>query len=353
MIKPLTSLRFFFAFMVFLSHLNFLYGIDKESKVNLDSFVKIHIAFSEGYLGVSFFFILSGFILTYNYCDKFKEKSINFKSYLRARFFRIIPLHWLTLLVSIILSAPYVNDITNYILKVASNASLIQSFIPLQEYFFSFNGVSWSISNEMFFYVLFPFLVIWIYKRKANYYIASILLLIPLILLFIFKNHEYSYWLFYINPLLRVFDFVLGILIFKVYQKLKSLQIKFNPTFLEFIAISVLVLFLFFKEEIHQSFRWSVYYWIPMLLVILVFALQEGKISKLLSHHFFVLLGEISFSFYMIHQIVIKLLWAVNFKLKIIESSILVVLLAFFISIVLSYVTYKYFEIPINRKFKK
>ena len=104
MIKPLTSLRFFFALMVFLSHIGFLYGIDKQSQVDLDFFAKEFIAFKEGYLGVSFFFILSGFILTYNYSEKFKNKAITYKDYMRARFFRIVPLHWLTLLISIVLS---------------------------------------------------------------------------------------------------------------------------------------------------------------------------------------------------------------------------------------------------------
>ena len=66
MIKPLTSLRFFFALFVFLSHLYFL----KASEFYIDIFENF---FSEGFLGVSFFFILSGFILAYNYEDKILE----------------------------------------------------------------------------------------------------------------------------------------------------------------------------------------------------------------------------------------------------------------------------------------
>ena len=58
MIKPLTSLRFFFAFMVFVSHIGF---------VNIESplyhWLKRNV-FSEGLLGVSFFFILSGFVIS-------------------------------------------------------------------------------------------------------------------------------------------------------------------------------------------------------------------------------------------------------------------------------------------------
>lgn len=64
MIKPLTSLRFIFAFMVFASHLGFL----NKSESNVLHWVYDSV-FHEGYIGVSFFFILSGFILAYNYQD--------------------------------------------------------------------------------------------------------------------------------------------------------------------------------------------------------------------------------------------------------------------------------------------
>ena len=63
MINSLTSLRLFFALLVFASHLEI---INK-------SFAK-HI-FLEGYVGVSFFFILSGFIIAYNYSDRVSTPS--------------------------------------------------------------------------------------------------------------------------------------------------------------------------------------------------------------------------------------------------------------------------------------
>ena len=353
MIKPLTSLRFFFALMVFLSHLGFLYGIDKNTEVALDSFVREYISFKEGYLGVSFFFILSGFILSYNYLDKFKNKTISYKNYMRARFFRIVPLHWLTLIVSIFLSIAYIKDILNFLLKLGTNIFLLQSFIPVKEFYFGFNGVSWSISNEMFFYALFPFLTLWIYKNNRNYSLATLSLTIPIFGLILYHNHPNSHWLFYINPFFRIFDFIIGILLFKVYLKLKEFNFKINFTFVEITAILLLVCFVSFKDQVHQSFRWSIYYWIPMTWIILVFSLAKGLISKILSHKSLLLLGEISFSFYMIHQLVIKVLWALNFKLHFTKSSILITLLSFLISVVLSYIAYNFFEKPINKRFKK
>src|ERR1700739_1236064 len=96
MIKPLTSLRFLFALMVFLSHLQFVQ--DKTlAKVYVDFF-------KEGRLGVSFFFILSGFILSLTYKQKITAGTVSKKEFWVARFARIYPLHIITFLVSIYIS---------------------------------------------------------------------------------------------------------------------------------------------------------------------------------------------------------------------------------------------------------
>ena len=97
MIKPLTSLRFFFAFCVFLCHLYFL----RESKFFHSIFTNV---LSEGFLGVGFFFILSGFILALNYKDKFRKKTISLKKFYISRFARIYPMHFITLLAAIPIS---------------------------------------------------------------------------------------------------------------------------------------------------------------------------------------------------------------------------------------------------------
>ena len=73
MINTLTSLRFIFALMVFGAH---CYTIDK--------FFDTHF-FKEGFVGVSFFFVLSGFIIAYNYQKKFSENKIAKRAFWVAR----------------------------------------------------------------------------------------------------------------------------------------------------------------------------------------------------------------------------------------------------------------------------
>ena len=69
MINTLTSLRFIFAMMVFGAH---CYVIDNHFNIHF---------FKEGFVGVSFFFMLSGFIIAYNYQKKFSENKITKRTF--------------------------------------------------------------------------------------------------------------------------------------------------------------------------------------------------------------------------------------------------------------------------------
>ncbi len=73
MINTLTSLRFIFAMMVFGAH---CYVIDNHFDIHF---------FKEGFVGVSFFFMLSGFIIAYNYQKKFSENKITKRTFWIAR----------------------------------------------------------------------------------------------------------------------------------------------------------------------------------------------------------------------------------------------------------------------------
>jgi len=152
LIKPLTSFRFIAAFAVFASHLFYLESFNDTKWI----FENI---FYEGYLGVTFFFILSGFILTYNYYNKFDElNKTKVKSFLKARIARIYPVYVLTFLIAIPLSIVGIlkEPLTSFFVALI-NLLMLQSFVPISKVYFSYNAPSWSISNEMFFLYYFLF----------------------------------------------------------------------------------------------------------------------------------------------------------------------------------------------------
>jgi len=349
MLKPLTSLRFVFAYMVFAGHLGGLFLQYNENFLT-DTFAS-YLSISEGYLGVSFFFILSGFILSFKYKDAFLNKTITFKKFILSRIFRIYPLHFLTFIFAFYLS--YYNNLDDitFWLKSLANVSLVQSFIPIKEYFFSFNGVSWSISNEMFFYVAFPVLIFLFSKFKKYIFLV---LLIPLLIIIARQSEDVNHWVYYINPLFRIADFFLGIVLHHLYIKYKDHKVlKDHATVLEITAILTFLGFYFFKDHVHQDYRWSLYYWLPMTFLIFIFAMQSGRISKILSKRVCMWLGEISFAFYMIHQLVINVLWILNYKFRFFENGYLLILTALLLSILGSGILYRYFEMPINKYLRK
>ncbi|GGG08825.1 acyltransferase [Dokdonia pacifica] len=349
MLKPLTSLRFVFAYMVFSGHLGGLFLSYNEDFLT-DTYAS-YLSMSEGYLGVSFFFILSGFILSFKYKDAFLQKKIPFKKFILARIFRIYPLHILTFGVAFLLSYyGRLGDITFW-LKSVANTLLVQSFIPAKEYFFSFNGVSWSISNEMFFYTLFPLLLLAVALLRK--YILLVLL-IPILIIAFVPSTDANHWVYYINPLFRVFDFILGILLFDMYTRYKEhAWIQKNATLLEVISIAFFSMCYIFRSGVSQDFRWSIYYWLPMAFLIFIFSFQRGIISHILSKKTLIWLGEISFAFYMIHQLVIQVLWIVNYKFRLFENGYLLIAVAFIISVLGSGILYRYFEKPLNIYLRK
>ncbi len=342
MIKPLTSLRFFFAWFVFTSHISFV-STDSE----IYNWLQRNVFF-EGYLGVSFFFILSGFVLAHSYKKKIETQTVSKRKFWIARFARIYPLHFLTL----IIITPYILVTSGFsVIKFITNLFLIQSFIPIQDFFYSFNSPSWSISDEMFFYLLFPFYIIIFNKYTWIKY------LFPCIILFFFYIIPVSHhkFFFYINPVLRSFDFILGILLcFSFHnQRFKKL---FNTYLLasivEFSCIILFLVFFIFHNFIHRSLRFSIYYWIPMCFIIYTFAYQKGIISKILSNKWLVLLGEISFAFYMFHYVVILYtVWIKEIYFKNI-SDFIVVIFIFTLTLIISYLSFMYYEKPLNKWIK-
>ena len=233
MIKPLTSLRFLFAFMIFVHHMTFL----AKSKSATLRWIHESIL-KEGFIGVSFFFILSGFILAYNYRDSMLNQKISKSNFYVARIARIYPLHLLTLLIAVPITIKNADfQLSLWFKQLFFNSTLTQSFVPMKKIYFSFNSPSWSISNELFFYLLFPFLLVLISKLKILKYskglLTPFLLLLPILML-VFPPIYYKD-LFYINPFFRVFDFIIGILLFELYLNIKKSEKVFNYNALEFL----------------------------------------------------------------------------------------------------------------------
>src|SRR5688572_1698523 len=167
-LHPLTSLRFFAAIGVVFYH---TYATFLPSKP-FPAFVDRSIAL--GFLGVSCFFVLSGFILAYNYLDPPGSGSSGTvragpRSFLIARFARIYPLYLLGLLIHAPFIVAYrfsneasaITALGKLIVSFGVNAGLAQGWLAQLKG--GWNPPGWSLSAEAFFYLVFPFVapIVW------------------------------------------------------------------------------------------------------------------------------------------------------------------------------------------------
>jgi exopolysaccharide production protein ExoZ len=162
-----------------------------------------------GIYGVSIFYVLSGLTLYYVYNDRMIPSKEDILSFFKKRVFRILPLLWLVTIISILL-AQKKPDLIDLLL----NLSGLFGFVAWDKYFSI--GV-WSIGNELVFYVFLPFFILFAKKVKPLM-VALSLAILGLYLYFAFVKLTpdltlSEQWKNYVNPLNQVFLFLGGFLI--------------------------------------------------------------------------------------------------------------------------------------------
>ena len=163
-LSNLTPLRGIAALLTVVFHVDLMLGNGGDLLLKF----KDSMLINRMYLMVDFFFVLSGFIMYHVYSQYFKEavSSAAFKRFTIARFARVYPLHFFTLLFTALiwlvaaqLGLPQISVLQceNSAYSFITNILLLHSMNFHQ--WFSFNHASWSISTEWWMYMLFPFLV--------------------------------------------------------------------------------------------------------------------------------------------------------------------------------------------------
>lgn len=295
MINSLQTWRFVFALMIFHHHF--------FSNPQIAQF---------GYLPVTFFFILSGYVMSIGYEQKVCDVSFSYKAFISKRLIRIVPINLFCLFLALIL--PIIDDVANHHISFAKflyavpDTLLIQSWIPIKSIYFSNNSVAWFLSSMFFCYLVFPYLLRSIRGRYG--WMIMALSLIVYFSIISFLEGKWIHALVYVSPFFRVLDFMIGIMLyFCIKGKYNEQHEPFKATLLELFAIAVVVLSLLLFSQIPERYSSAALYWIPSLSLISMFTISErlgGAISRLFSKSWLVYLGVLSFPFYMMHLVVIR-----------------------------------------------
>ncbi len=283
---------------------------------------RVSATFSLGYVGVSFFFLLSGFILTYGYHRAFAAgiDLRTLRAFYVARIARVYPLHLVTLPLMILCLA-YLGanpvwtgvDAQTRLGAIAAGAFLIQGWFPDRVIHFGGNGPAWSISVEAFFYALFPvlaFALLRLFRRSSprvvlvvagGLWLAATLVLAP-------QQAAFDDWRFYVFPPARLVDFVVGMLLGIAFlRRDPEAAWPLRATSVEMLAVAAAALVIYASPLFPLSLRFSAGVMPAWACVIFVFAWRRGAISRLLEHPVLVRLGEVSYAFYLVHLAVIDI----------------------------------------------
>jgi peptidoglycan/LPS O-acetylase OafA/YrhL len=198
-LDALTGLRFWFAFLVVAHHsLEHWFGGG------------VHVVADFGYIGVDFFFVLSGFVLTWS-----ARPDVGPLRFWWNRVARIWPLHLTTLVLAVVVGVGVAVSGSGLV----PNLLLLQAWWPQQHVYFGFNAVSWSLSCEVFFYLCFPLLYRWLSAlspvRRVQVVVAITLALLVYPGLFSLtvapRDPAGWEWTTYVLPLWRLGEFAVGI----------------------------------------------------------------------------------------------------------------------------------------------
>lgn len=352
-LDSLTGLRFFAALSVFVCHSSYLAlptFADRHTNV-----VFHEIANQFGGLGVAFFFVLSGFVLTWS--ARPGDRGADFY---RRRFVKILPLYYVTGAAAVAVFwdlGVHGQDMLTYF-------TLTQAWIPNAKHNFVVLPPGWSLAVEAVFYLVFP-LVIARFKAARPRTVWTGLAVcvagtfVMPVLAYVLPAGDtklvsepsvtgFQLWFAYVFPLGRLFDFFAG-----MFAALLVTSGRFPRISLPWVLAS------FVPAYAVASYSPVLFGWRAPLIVscvlLIVAAAQRDVAGRpgFLSSRGMVALGNASFAFYLCHYL---LLYTLNVKVLHgpFDSAAAVAVylaLALAISLGVAGLLYRWVEMPLVRRF--
>ena len=335
------------------------------------------------YFGMSIFFVLSGFVIYYNYARTFQSGSwvLNAYEFAVARFARLFPLYALVVVffLDYLPPTPFLHAPE----FVISYLTLTQSWFNLQYVAFP---PAWSISTECFFYLFFALCMLLPSQRQSFLQIKRnaviVYIMAMFLLLFVFhhqqavlgiiepyfkqpSNPDLKLWLLYYCPYVRIFEFIMGMYAAKLYLategEVTSEHAERKASLVSVMAVLVMLglvagnMLQFFSSESSVSLLAMNFAYAPFLAYILYAASRYNIfVTRLCSKRWIVSVGAISYSIYLMHAFsyVPGFISASISSLAIINSAFKMIVMTG-MTIVIAYGSYHCIEMPCREWLRK
>lgn len=274
--------------------------------------------FNFGFVGVDFFFVLSGFIITYVHFPDLMESSENrLARFFKKRFIRIYPIYWVIAIVTVIIyykSTPIFMQQADLKIDFSSWRSvkfLFESFLLIYNEKIRLVGVAWTLSYELLFYVIFGLGIL--LKFKAAKIIAFVWLLLILLFAFVFPADNEVYK-FIFNVI--IIEFLAGCIV--AYLVRKKIYLSFKIT----LPLTIIVFFIL-RNSFHMvglEFDRNIYNVTLMSLLFGLITYMAVRFDQLNSTFKFpfilILIGDASYSIYLSHNMFLSALTRIYAKIN-------------------------------------
>lgn len=339
-ITKLDGLRGLFSLMVVFFHMD---------AFALPKWMYNNFIIRESWSFVDFFFVLSGFVISYNYAGL--RSSPEFWLYMKKRFIRLYPLLFYTVTLYFAFDLSFNFLFPHFVENVDSFSVLLMRYFdsilfmnstPVLGNSGGINGPSWSISAEMISYFVFGLVSILAIKSKRNL-VLGLIIFLGFVLLIYNKYHG-----------IRLdFRFVRGLIAFNLgyfiwYFSRFNFKLSNIWEYIGFVTLGLLFFLVNGYTGLQKSIIAMLVYPLYFALFILVFIKTDGMLSKIMDSKLFSFLGKVSYSVYLNHFILILLIPTAVFKLFKVEVSeinqILVLIATLAIIIGYSELTYIFIE---------
>jgi peptidoglycan/LPS O-acetylase OafA/YrhL len=370
-LKALTGLRCFAAINIVLFHFsnpqwfnfNFYFPTPFMAR-SLHVPLLLAPVVNAGFISVSYFILLSGFVLGYNYNERARNGELDRKRFWEARFTRIYPIYLLSLLLSLGNLRPEYATHTHAMFwtGMVLTPLLLQGWVPAVATFL--NTPAWTMSAEAFYYAIFPWLARAKKPARVGPYVAKlagvwVLGLTPGALYMVFNpdgiahpdRWSYGPWLWALKytPYAHIFSFVFGVMLANLdamiprtsHVRLWLGLIGFGGTY-GILSLGPLVPY----AIIHDGLL------MPLFAFIVLGLAGENPLARALGVRPLVFVGEASYCLYLLHFT----LWNMIHDSHVLEKLGLIRFdpwLSYVVLIALALVALHFIEKPAQRKLRE
>ena len=258
-----------------------------------------------------FFFVVSGFLVAYNYSSKtidptWKQSFL----YVRKKLSAMWPLHLVMFVICLALMPASEITNTKTIFEALMNLSLLQSWSPNTHTFFAFNGTSWFLSTILFCYFISPFLLLSVSNTKRAFISLIVALGIRLLIEVqqVLYGADITSWNLHVSPVVRGLEFYAGMALYPLSLNLRN---KFSSSTSHIFSIAsileILITIICIYLLVHYSGIWMRGQYVCMFCAfIYIYSFDLGVVSKVLSASIFKIFAGIEFEFFIMLIIILS-----------------------------------------------